>query len=144
MATYTTAQMKDAGIFPAATNCAAFPGPIMLEYLIDGSKKSIVATDIVTCFDIPTYAGFIVQGASVNVTTAATASCTVDIGIAGTDITGLTAFDATSTAGDQHKFATGANTVATTSSASSLTLQFNTAGLGNGVLRVRIYGVIMG
>lgn len=144
MATYTTAQMKAAGVFPAATSTAGFPGPVMLEYVIDGSKKAIAATDFVEFFDIPTYAGFIVDAASVSVTNAATASCTVDIGIAGTDITGLTGFDATSTAGDQHKLATAANSVITTSTASKLTLQFNTAGLGNGVLRVRIYGTILG
>ena len=144
MATYTTAQMRTAGVFPAATDLAATPGQIMLEYLIDGSKKTIAATDFVEFYDIPTYSGFVVEAASITVLNAATASCTVDLGIAGTDITGLTGFDATSTAGTQVKLATAVNSVVTTSSASKLTMQFNTAGLGNGILKVRIFGKQLG
>jgi len=144
MATFTTAQMRTSGVYPAATDIAGTPGQIMLEYLIDGSKKAIAATDIVEFYDIPTYSGFVVEAASIAVLNAATASCTVDVGIAGTDITGLTAFDATSTAGTQVKLASGANTVVTTSTASKLTMQFNTAGLGNGILKVRIFGKQLG
>jgi hypothetical protein len=144
MATYTTAQMRASGIYPAATDIPGSPGQIMLEYVIDGSKKAIATNDVVTMFDIPTYTGFLVEAASVNVTNAATASCALSIGIAGTDVTGLTAFDATSTAGAQVKLATGANSVITTSGTSSITLKANTAGLGNGVVRVRVFGKLLG
>jgi len=142
MATFTTAQMKAAGVLPASMDAASTPGPVMLEYLIDGSKKAIAAADIVTMYDIPTYAGFVVSAASVEVLVAGTATGTCDIGIAGTDITGLTAFDTATVAG-VIKLATAANSVLTTSSASSLTLQQNTAGLGNGKLRVRIFGTYL-
>lgn len=144
MATFTTAQMLAAGVAPAGADRAGFPGPFVLEYKIDGTKKTIAAADIVTCFDIPTYTAVIIDGAQMIVEAAATATCTVDVGIAGTDITGLTAFDPTAAAGTKSsKLATAANTVVTTSTASSLTLQFNTAGLGSGRFTVRIYGTIM-
>lgn len=142
MATYTTAQMLAAGVNPAAADRAGFPGPLLLEYVLDGTKKAIAAADIVTIFDIPTYTYLTIAGASLSVQAASTASCTVDVGIAGTDITGLTAFDPTTAGTKDHKVASGTNTVETTGTASSLTLQFNTAGLGNGKITVRIYGDI--
>jgi len=142
MATFTTAQMAAAGVPPASLSTAGTPGAVMLEYILDGKKRAIAATDIVTMFDIPAYAGFVVTGATVSVLTAGTATCTMDVGIAGTDITGATAVDM-ATVGDTVKIATGANSVATAGTASSLTLQFNTAGLGNGKARVRVYGTLL-
>lgn len=144
MATFTTAQMKAAGIQPAAMDAASTPGNVMLEYVIDGSKKAIAAADIVTIHDIPTYAAFVVRGASIAVLVPGTATGTMDIGIAGTDITGLTAWATDAAAGTESvKLATAANSVITAGSASSLTLQQNTAGLGTGKLRVRIFGEYM-
>lgn len=64
MATYTTAQMLAAGVNPASTDCASFPGPVVLEYYLDASKKATVATDIITFFDIPAYTGMIITGAA--------------------------------------------------------------------------------
>lgn len=145
MATFTTAQMKAAGIQPAAMDAASTPGNVMLEYVIDGSKKAIAAADIVTIHDIPTYAAFVVRGASIAVLVPGTATGTMDIGIAGTDITGLTAWATDATAGTESVklAATAANSVITAGSASSLTLQQNTVGLGTGKLRVRIFGEYM-
>lgn len=142
MATFTTAQMKAVGVNPAGTDCVAFPGPIVLEYILDASKKTTAATDIVTFFDIPAYSGMIIDAASVAVLSAGTATSTIDIGIAGTDITGLTAFDAAVVA-ETIKLASGANTIITTGTASSLTMQINTAGLGSGVYRVRVFGTLL-
>ena len=142
MATFTTAQMAAAGIPAASSSSAGSPGVCMLEYVIDGSKKTIAAADIVTMYDIPAYSGFVVTGATVSVLVAGTATCTMDIGIGGTDITGATAVDM-ATVGDTVKLATAANSVATTGTASSLTLQFNTAGLGKGKARVRVYGTLL-
>jgi hypothetical protein len=142
MATYTTTQMAAAGVPAAFSSSAGSPGACMLEYVLDGKKKAIAAADIVTMYDISTYSGFIVDAATVEVLSAAVATATMDVGIAGTDITGATAIDI-ATVGSVIKLATGANTVATTSSASSLTLQFNTAGLGTGKLRVRVFGTLL-
>jgi hypothetical protein len=123
-------------------DAASTPGPVMLEYLIDGSKKAVAATDFVTMYDIPTYAGFVVSAASVEVLSPGLATGTCDIGIAETDITGLTGFDTAVVAGTI-KLATAANSVLTAGSASSLTLQQNTAGLGTAKLRVRIFGTYL-
>lgn len=142
MATFTTAQMLAAGQNPASTDVASLPGYVVFEYLLDASKKTIAAADIVTAWDIPTYTAVVIDGASLEVLRAGTATATVDVGIAGTDITGLTAFDA-ATVGKSNKLASGANSVVTTSTASSLTLQVNTAGLGTGLFRFRIYGRVM-
>ena len=142
MATYTTAQMLAAGVNPASTDCASFPGPVVLEYYLDASKKTIAAADFVTFFDIPSYTGMIITGAALAVIEAGTATGTIDVGIAGTDITGLTAFDG-ATVGETVKLATAANTVVTTGSTSSLTLQINTAGLGKGKFRFRVFGTLL-
>ncbi len=142
MATFTTAQMAAAGVPAAATSSAGMPGPIVIDYYLDASKKTIAATDIVTLFDIPTYSAFIVDAANITVIKGGTASATIDLGIAGTDTTGLTAFDA-ATVASSTKLATGANTVATTSGASSLTAQVNTAGLGSGIFRIRVFGTLV-
>ena len=142
MATYTTAQMSAAGVPAAATSSAGTPGPVILDYYFDGSKKAIAAADFITLFDIPTYSAFIVDAANITVIKAGTATATIDLGIAGTDITGLTAYDA-ATVGTATKLATAANTIATTSSASSLTAQVNTAGLGTGIFRIRVFGTLV-
>jgi len=143
MATFTTAQMKTAGVNPAGQDMPGVaPGFITLEYILDASKKAVAAADIVTFYDIPTYTGLQVFGASVAVLSAGAATSTIDVGIAGTDITGLTAFDA-ATVGETTKLATAANSVITTSGTSSLTLQVNTAGLGQGLFRVRVYALLM-
>ena len=138
MATYTTAQMKAAGIQPAGTDRFGFPGPIVLQYELDASKKAIATNDIVTMFDIPAGSGFKVDAATVEVLAAGTASDTISIGIAGTDCTGLTAFDG-ATVAKTMKLATAANTIVT-GAASSITLKANTAGLGSGKYVVRVFG----
>lgn len=142
MATFTTAQMVAAGVPAAATNGAHINGETILDYYLDGSKKAVVAADIVTMFDIPAATGFVVSGAAITVIKPGVATATIDLGIAGTDVTGLTAFDAV-TLGTTVKLATGANTVATTSGVSSLTAQVNTAGLGSGIFRIRVYGTLI-
>jgi hypothetical protein len=142
MATFTTAQMKAAGVNPAGTDAVSFPGPVVMEYILDASKKTIAAADIVTFFDIPAYTGVVITAASLAVLQAGAATSTIDIGIAGTDITGLTAFDA-ATVGESIKLATAANSVITTSGVSSLTAQVNTAGLSNGLFRIRVYGTLI-
>lgn len=142
MATFTTAQMKAAGVNSAGTDRASFPGPVVFEYILDASKKTIAAADFVTFFDIPTYTGVLITGASLAVLEAGAATSTMDVGIAGTDVTGLTAFDM-ATVGESTKLATAANSVITTSTASSLTMQINTAGLSRGKFRLRVYATIM-
>jgi len=142
MATFTTAQMLAAGQNPMSTDAASFPGPVVFEYLLDASKKAIAAADFVTMFDIPVYTGLIISGATLEVLRAGAATSTIDLGIATTDITGLTAFDA-ATVGKSTKLATAANTVVTTGTASSLTLQVNTAGLSTGLFRIRVYGTLL-
>ena len=68
MATFTTAQMKTAGVNPAGQDMPGVaPGFITLEYILDASKKAVAAADIVTFYDIPTYTGLQVFGASVAV-----------------------------------------------------------------------------
>lgn len=141
MATYTTAQMLAAGM-SVSTNQAALNGPFTIEWIIDGSKKTIASGDIVNLLDIPTYCAVIVQAATVTTMTAGTASGAPEIGIAGTACTGLTGFDS-ATAGQAAKLATAANTVATTSSTSAVTYKQLTAGLGSGKLRIRVQGVIV-
>lgn len=140
MAAYTTANMIAAGIQAAGTDKAGLPGEVMLEYVLDGAKKTIAATDTVDIFDLPAYAGAIVTAAAITVITPGTASGTIDIQLAGTDVTGLTGWASDAAAGTKLvKLATAANTVVNTGSASAIRLQQNTAGLGTGKIRVRVW-----
>jgi len=146
MATFTIAQMLAAGVPPAALDVAGTPGMFMAEWELDGAKKAIAATDFCTFFEIPTYTQCHILSAGVEILRAGTASGTIDIGIAGTDITGLTAWATDGTAGTKLvKAATvaAAQAVITTSSVSTLTVQQNTAALGVGRYRIRVFGYMV-
>ena len=144
MADYTTAQLRTVGISPAATDRHGFPGPIVLDFEFDGAKRSTAATDTVAFFDLPALTGFRVNAAALTVVKAGTASGTADIQLAGTDVTGLTAWALDAAAGTQLvKLATAANTVVNTGSASTLRVQINTAGVGAGKFRVRVFGEML-
>jgi hypothetical protein len=144
MAALTIAQMLAAGVNPGLTDTASFPGGVVMEYTIDGSKRAVGATDTVEFYTVPTGASLLILGASVYVDTAATTNANFDLGIwasSHTNITGLTAFDLDAAAGTNvHKAATAANVAA---SGNRLTLEMDTAALGNGVIRIRVYGVLM-
>lgn len=152
MAAFTIAQMRAAGVNPAAADSAAFPGDVVIDYELDGSKKAIAAADTVDFFEIPAYAGFIPTAAAITVIKAGTATGTVDIQIGGADVAGLTAWATDAAAGTKLvKIATGAvsgavNTppnVVNTTTASYIRLQQNTAGLGSGRIRVRVFGTLL-
>lgn len=144
MAAFTIAQMQAAGINPGLTDAASFPGFVVIDYVIDGSKKAVASTDTVEFYTVPTGASLLILGASVYVNVAATASANFDLGIwasSHTNITGLTAFDLDAAAGTNvHKAATAANLAASTN---RLTLEMDTAALGSGNIRIRVYGILM-
>jgi len=142
MATYTTADMLAAGM-SVSTNQASVNGPFTIEWLIDGTRKTIASGDIVNLLDVPPYCAAIVQAATVTTQAAGTASGAPEIGIAGTACTGLTGFDSATLAARKALLATAANTVATTGTASAITYKQLTAGLGAGKLRIRVQGVIV-
>lgn len=139
MANFTVAVMKAAGVNPATLSQDLTSGYMLLDYTLDGSKKAIAAADTLEFWDFPTLTGILIAAAAVTVTKAGTASGTVDVQMVATDVTGLTAWATDATAGTQLvKLATAANTVVNTT-ATVLRLQQNTAGLGAGVLRVRVW-----
>lgn len=149
MANYTVAQLCAVGISPAGMDHAGGPGTVVLEYEFDGSKRSTAATDTVDLFEIPAYAGFIVDSAAVSTVRSGTATATIAVTIgaaaaAGTAVTGLTAWAADAAAGTKLvKLATAANTVVSTATSNFLKLQFGTAGAGTGRYRVRIFGTLL-
>lgn len=141
MATYTTAQMRAVGVPPAAMSGASTPGDVMFEYILDGTKRAIAATDVVHMHDIPANCGFIVRAAAVTILAPGPAGGLVSVGINGTPVTGLTAWSTADPAGTESvKLATGANTVITGGTPSNLSLQQTVAGLGNGKIKVRVFG----
>jgi hypothetical protein len=147
MANYTIAQLKALGIAPATVDAPSFPAPaIVLEYMFDGSKRSTVATDTVDLFEIPAYAGFVVDSAAVSVIAAGTATVTVAVTLgaaaaAGTAVTGLTAWAGDAAVGTKLiKLATAANSVISTTTSNFVKLQFGTVGAGIGKYRVRVFG----
>jgi hypothetical protein len=152
MAALTIAQLRAKGIFPASTDKHGFPGDVMLDYELDGSKQAVAATDTVDMFEIPAYAGFIAKAAAITVVRPGTASGTMDIQIGGADVKGLTGWATDAAAGTKLvKLAidtvaaadsTPANVINTTT-ASYIRLQQNTAGLGTGKIRVRIFGTLL-
>lgn len=146
MANYTIAQLRLLGINPASTDVEGFPAAAcVLEYEFDGSKRSTAATDTVDLFEIPAYAGIVVDSAAVTVVRAGTATSTIGVTLgaaaaAGTAVTGLTAWAADATAGTKLvKLATAANSVISTTTSNFVKLQFSTAGAGAGKYRVRIF-----
>jgi hypothetical protein len=160
MAAKTIANLRTAGLAPASTDRASFPGEIMLDFELDGAKMAVAATDTVDFFEIPAYAGFVVHAAAITVVRAGTATGTVDIQIGGADVTGLTAWATDAAAGTQlikvasgtvagtetGGVVTGTNVPAriiNTSSASYVRLQQNTAALGSGLIRVRVFGTLL-
>lgn len=160
MAAKTIANLRTAGLAPASTDRASFPGEIMLDFELDGAKLAVAAADTVDFFEIPAYAGFIVHAAAFTVVRAGTATGTVDLQIGGADVVGLTGWATDAAAGTQLvKLASGlvagtnaadvvtgtnvpANVVNTTS-ASFIRLQQNTAALGSGLIRVRVFGTLL-
>lgn len=141
MADYTVAQLRAVGISPASTDRPGFPGPIVLDFEFDGAKRSTVATDTIAFFDLPALSGFRVNAAALTVVKPGTATGTADIQLAGTDVTGLTAWALDAAAGTPLiKLATAANTVVNTGAASTLRVQINTVGVGAGKFRVRVFG----
>lgn len=143
MAAKTIANLRSAGLAPASTDTHGFPGKVILDFTLDGSKLAVASTDTVDFFELPAYAGMIVEAAAITVVRAGTASGTIDLQIGGTDITGLTGWASDATAGTKLvKLATAANTVINTTTASYVRLQQNTAGLGNGLIRVRVFGTL--
>lgn len=144
MAAITIAQLRAKGVNPASTDIAGFPGDVILDFELDGGKYAVAAADTVDFFELPALAGMIVTAAAVTVVRPGTATGTIDLQIGGTDVTGLTGWATDATAGTKLvKVATAANTVVNTSSASYVRLQQNTAGLGNGKLRVRVFGTLL-
>jgi hypothetical protein len=160
MAAKTIANLRTAGLAPASTDRASFPGEIMLDFELDGAKMAVAATDTVDFFEIPAYAGFVVHAAAITVVRAGTATGTVDLQIGGADVVGCTAWATDAAAGTQLiKVASGtvAGTEAdgvvagtnvpariiNTTAASYVRLQQNTAALGSGLIRVRVFGTLL-
>jgi hypothetical protein len=144
MAAKTIANLRTAGLAPASTDRASFPGEVIMDFELDGSKLAVAATDTVDFFEIPAYAGFIVTAATVTVVRPGTATGTMDIQVGGTDVTGLTAWATDAAAGTQLvKLATAANTVVNTTTASYVRVQQNTVALGSGLVRVRVFGKVV-
>lgn len=152
MAAKTIANLRAAGLAPASTDRAGFPGQVMLDFELDGSKMTVAAADTVDFFEIPALAGFIAHAAAITVVRPGTATGTVDIQIGGADVKGLTAWATDAAAGTQLvKLAVGTVTsadaaqagVVNTGSASYIRLQQNTAGLGSGLIRVRVFGTLL-
>lgn len=150
MANYTIAQLKSVGIAPAASSHVGSPSQnVVLEYFFDGTKRSTVAADTVDLFEIPAYAGFVVDSAAVTVVAAGTATCTIGVTLgagaaAGTAVTGLTAWAADAAAGTKLvKLATAANSVISTTTSNFVKLQFSTAAAGTGKYRVRVMGRLL-
>jgi hypothetical protein len=144
MAALTIAQLRAKGVNPASTDKHGFPGDVILDYEIDGSKQAVAATDTVDFFEIPALAGMIVKAAAVTVVRPGTASGALAIQIGGTSVTGLTAWATDAAAGTKLvKLATAANTVVNTGSASYVRILQSTAGLGSGKLRIRVFGTLL-
>jgi hypothetical protein len=144
MTAKTIANLRTAGLAPASTDRASFPGEVMMDFELDGSKLAVAATDTVDFFEVPAYAGFIVTAASVTVVRPGTATGTMDIQVGGADVTGLTAWATDAAAGTQLiKLATAANTVVNTTAASYVRVQQNTVALGSGLIRVRVFGKVL-
>lgn len=152
MAALTIAQLRAKGIFPASTDKHGFPGDVMLDYELDGAKQAVAATDTVDMFEIPDLAGFIAKAAAITVVRPGTATGTMDIQIGGADVKGLTAWATDAAAGTKLvKLAIGTVAAADSTPASVINagavsyirLQQNTVGLGNGKIRVRIFGTLL-
>lgn len=143
MAAITIATARANGVAPGAITPVGTPGVFMLEYVVDSAKQAVAAADTLDFFEIPAYAGIVVDGASIEVVKAGTASGTIDIQLVTTDVTGLTGWASDAAAGTKLvKLATAGNTVVNTSSATYLRLQQNTAAMGGGVYKVRVWGTL--
>lgn len=152
MAAKTIANLRTAGLAPASTDRASFPGEVIMDFELDGSKLAVAATDTVDFFEIPAYAGFIIHAAAVTVVKPGTATGTMDIQIGGADAKGLTGWATDAAAGTQLvKLAIGTvasadstpASVVNTTSASYIRVQQNTAALGAGIVRVRVFGKVL-
>jgi len=147
MANYTIDQLHTVGIAPATHTGIGMPDhSLMLEYYFDGTKRSTATADTVDIFEIPAYAGFVVDSAAVTVVAPGTAACTIGVTLgaaaaAGTAVTGLTAWSAAAAAGTKLvKLATAANSSIATATPTYVKLQFSTAAAGTGKFRVRVFG----
>lgn len=150
MPNYTIAQLKSVGIAPAASSAVGSPSSnVVLDYYFDGAKRSTVATDTVEMFEIPAFAGFVVDSAAVTVVSPGTATVTLAVtlgatGAAGTAVTGLTAWDGAAAAGTKLiRMATAANSIISTTTSNFVKVQFGTVGAGSGKYRVRVMGRLL-
>jgi hypothetical protein len=147
MAAKTIANLRSAGLTPASTDRAAFPGNVVLDFTLDGAKMAVAAADTVDFFELPAFAGMIVTSAAVTVIRPGTATGTVGIQLGATIVTGLsgvTAWATDAAAGTKLiKLSTAANTIINTGTASQVRLVQSVAALGNGLIRVRVFGTIL-
>lgn len=144
MAAITTAQLRAAGLAPASTDTVGFPGPVTLDFTLDGNKRAVAAADTVDFFDLPAFTGMIVTAAAITVVRPGTATGTASIQVGGANVTGLTAWALDAAAGTKLvKLATGTNTVVNTGTASAVRLLISTAALGTGLIRVRVFGTLL-
>lgn len=150
MPNYTIAQLKSVGIAPAASSAVGSPSyNVVLDYYFDGAKRSTVATDTVEMFEIPAFAGFVVDSAAVTVVSPGTETVTLAVtlgatGAAGTAVTGLTAWDGAAVAGTKLiRLATAANSIISTTTSNFVKVQFGTVGAGSGKYRVRVMGRLL-
>lgn len=144
MATYTTTQLKTVGINPAAVSPASTPGFMVLDWIFDGSKRSTTSTDILQFYDLPAYCAVGVTAAAITVVKAATTNSNVDLRAGGSNITGLTAWDLDATAGTKLIKAATSGPLYTinTSSASALECELDTAAVGSGIFRLRMWLIV--
>lgn len=152
MANLTIAQLRAVNIAPASVDITGMPGTFVMDYIFDGSKQAMAASDTADMFEIPAYNGVIIYGAAVTVMKpGSNASATVGITLgaaaaAGTAVTGLTAWDVSSgaTAGTKLvKLQSAANTIISTTTSNFIKIQVSTAALGTGVFKVRVYGLLL-
>lgn len=152
MANLTIAQLRAVSIPPASMDIYSTPGTFVMDYVFDGSKQALAASDTADMFEIPAYCGVIIQAAAVTVIKpGSNASATLGISLgaaaaAGTAVTGLTGWDVSSgaTAGTQLvKLQTAANTIISTNTSNYIKIQISTAALGTGVVKVRVFGQLL-
>ena len=141
MSNYTVAVMQAAGIQPATMLTDLTSGYQMLDYTIDGSKKAIATADTYEIWTFPALTAVNIKAAAITVVKAGTASGAPAVQLVATSVTGLTAWDSAATDGTQLiKFATvGSTTFIVNTTATVIRMLQSTAGLGAGVLRVRIW-----
>ncbi len=144
MTALTTTVLRAAGIAPAATDITGYPGYLVAEWLFDGTKQAMAATDTADFFDLPALTGVIIHAAALTIIRPGTATGVLSVQIAATNITGLTAWATDAAAGTQLvKLATASNTTVNTSSATAIRVLQGTAAIGTGAYRLRVWGTLL-